>query len=220
MQTSCINANIMEAATMHITGRVTTGQLAAAFLLGWALIVTGCGKAAQTVTEKVAQKAIEKSIAKDGGKADVKFDSKSGTVQVKGKDASGNAYEVKSGGDKNTVNFKQTGPDGMEMQIGENAKLPADFPKDVPVLDGLQLQMVQSSTEKKTFVVQGNSTTPIAKAAAFYKEKIAAQGWKELTTMNAGEMQTMQYEKDQRTLSVMLMKDGENTNVSTQTGPQ
>ncbi len=204
---------------MHITGRILTGSLAMVFLLVGTAAFTGCGKAAQTVTDKATEKAIEKSIAKDGGTADVKLDTKSGTVQVKGTDASGNAYEVKTGGDKDTVNFKQTGPDGMEMQVGEGAKLPADFPKDVPILEGLKLQMVQTS-ENKTFVLQGSSTTPIAKAAAFYKEKIAAQGWKQLTVMDAGEMQTMQYEKDQRSLSVMLMKDGENTNVSTQTSPQ
>ena len=64
--------------------------------------------------------------------------------------------------------------------------------------------------------MQGSAATPLAKAAAFYKEKVAAQGWKELTNMNAGEMQTMQYEKDQRSLSVMLMKDGEKTTVSMQ----
>ncbi len=205
---------------MSITERILKGSLAAVLLAGLAAVGTGCGKAAQTVTEKATEKVIEKSIAKDGGKADVKIDSKSGKVQVKGTDASGNAYEVKTDGDNKTVNFKQTGKDASEMQIGEGAKLPADFPKDVPVLDGLQLQMVQAATEKKEFVVQGKSTLSMEKAAAFYKEKVPAQGWKELTTMNAGEMQTMQYEKDQRSLSVMLMKDGDAIMVSTQTGPQ
>ncbi len=205
---------------MHITGRILTGSLATALLLGWTVIGAGCGKAAQTVTEKVAEKAIEKSIAKDGGTADVKIDTKSGTVQMKGKDASGNAYEVKTGGDKDSFNLQQTDADGSVTQMGASAKIPADFPKDVPVLDGLQLLMVHVSSAKKEFLVQGKSTTPITKAAAFYREKIPAQGWKELTKMDAGEMQNMQYEKDQRVLSVMLMKEGEETTISTQVGPQ
>ncbi len=205
---------------MRITKRILTGSLAAAFLLGGTVLGAGCGKATQTVTEKVAEKAIEKSIAKDGGTADVKIDSKSGTVQMKGKDASGNAFEMKTGGDKDALNFQQTGSDGTVTKVGTGAKLPDDFPKDVPVLDGLQLQLVQSSPAKKEFVVQGKAATPIAKAAAFYKEKIAAQGWKQLTTMDGGEMQTMQYEKDERSLSVMLMKEGEDTTVSMQMGPK
>ena len=205
---------------MHITGRILTGSLALAFLLGWTVIGAGCHKATQTVTEKIAEKAIEKSIAKDGGTADVKLDSKSGSVQMKGKDASGNAYEMKTGGGKDSFDFKQTGADGSVTQMGASAKLPADFPKDVPILDGLQLQLVQSSPAKKEFVVQGKAATPITKAAAFYKEKIAAQGWKELTSMDGGEMQNMQYEKEQRSLSVMLMKEGDATTVSMQLGPQ
>ncbi len=201
---------------MHTTGRILTG-LVAACLVGW---TSGCGKVAQKVTEKATEKVIEKSIAKDGGTADVKIDSKSGTMRMKGKDASGNAYEMKTGGDKNGFDFNQTQADGSVVQMGASAKLPADFPKDVPVLDGLQLMMVQSSPAKKEFVIQGKASIPIAKAAAFYKDKIPAQGWKNLTNMDNAEMQTMQYEKDQRTLSVMLMKDGEDTTVSLQMGPQ
>jgi hypothetical protein len=202
---------------MHSTGRILTGLLAAAFLFGWA---AGCGKAAQTVTEEATEKAIEKSIAKDGGTADVKFDSKAGTMQMKGTDASGNTFEMKTGGDKDAIDFKQVEADGTVTQMGANAKLPADFPKDAPVPDGLQLQMVQVSPANKEFMVQGKAAIPLAQAAAFYKEKAAAQGWKETTSMDGGEMQSLVYEKDARMLSVMLMKEGDGTTVSLQLGPK
>jgi hypothetical protein len=202
---------------MRISGRIFTGLLVAACLAG---LTAGCGKAAQTVTETAAEKAIEKSIADDGGKADVKFDAKSGTMQMKGTDASGNTFEMKTGGDKDTMDFTQKQADGTVTQMGASAKMPADFPKDVPIVDGLQLQMVQTSPEKKEFVVQGRAATPLAKAAAFYREKTPAQGWKETTSMDGGEMQSLVYEKDERMLAVMLMKDGEATTVSLQIGPR
>jgi len=205
---------------MNTAGRMLTGLLVTTLVtFGLTAIGTGCGKAKQAVTDKVTETVIEKSIAKDGGKADVKVDSKSGTVQMKGTDASGNAYEMKTGGDgKDSFQFKQTDPDGTVTQVGAGAKLPADFPKDIPLPDGFQVQMTQASAEKKGHVVQGASASPIDKVAAFYKEKTAAQGWKELNTMNAGEMQTFQYEKDDRELSVMLMKQDAQTTVSIQTG--
>ena len=199
---------------MNMTGRIITG-LAAVCLAGG---LGGCGKAAEKATEVATEKAIEKSIAKDGGTADVKIDSQSGAMQMKGKDASGNAYEMKTGGDGNDFQFQQTAPDGTVTHIGAGAKLPADFPKDVPVIDGLALQTVQVSPEKKEYVAQGTVAVPVAKAGAFYREKVKAQGWKELTAMDGGDMQTLQYEKDERILSVMLMKEGDGTMVSLQTG--
>ncbi len=202
---------------MQHTKGILTGSLAVILLAAWMVVGSGCGKAAQTVTEKVTEKAIERSIAKDGGSADVKLDSKSGTMQMKGKDASGNDYEMKTGSDKDGFQFKQTGKDGSVTQMGTGAKLPADFPKDIPLPDGLQVQLVQSSPEKKEHVVQGTSSTAVDKLGAFFKEKTPAQGWKELTTMNAGDMQTFQYEKDERVLSVMLMKQDTTTTISIQT---
>jgi len=202
----------MEIHAMHGTLRMVT-VLAAACIFGW---TTGCGKAAQTVTEKATEKAIEKSIAKDGGKADVQIDSKSGTMQMKGTDASGGSYEIKTGGGKDAVNFTQTDAEGTVTQMGESAKLPADFPKDVPILDGLQLSMVQVSPKDKSCQIMAKTTILPAKAAAFYKEKAPAQGWKETVSTDAGEMQSLVYEKDARMLSVVVVKDDQGTAVSIQ----
>src|SRR5437868_15085635 len=57
------------------------------------------------------------------------------TVEQKGKDVSSMTF---------------TGKDGQKvtMDLGGGAKVPGDYPKDVPVYDGGKLIMSQSATEK------------------------------------------------------------------------
>lgn len=151
-----------------------------------ALFTAGCGK---SVVEKATEAAVEANLP-EGSKVDIKEDG--GTVQI-------------------------AGPDGqMKMETGQSVALPADFPSDIPVPDGVTWQMVQGSDKdnSKIFVAQGTVAKPMAEVSASMKEKITAQGWEsEASFQQAGESEMMAYKKGDKKLSLSLSKDGDNTMV-------
>ena len=184
------------------------------------MTLAGCGKAA----EKVSEKAVEKAIAADGGDAKVDINSETGAVKVTGKDASGAEFKVTTGGEGDAQAFSMTQATGeggtVAIQSGEGAKIPADFPKDVPLYDGLAVLQAMSDTASGMFNVTGGVAAAPDTVMAFYKEKTAAQGWTETMSMNAGDMQTLMCEKDDRALSVMVSKDGEKSTLSVSVSKQ
>lgn len=186
----------------------------------FAMTLAGCGKAA----EKVSEKAVEKAISVDGGDAKVDINSATGEVKVTGKDASGAEFKVTSGGEGDSQSFSMTqtteGGGTVAIQSGEGTKIPADFPKDVPLYDGLAVLQAMSDTASGMFNVTGGIAAAPDTVMAFYKEKTAAQGWTETMSMNAGDMQTLMCEKDDRALSVMVSKDGEKSTLSVSVSKQ
>lgn len=72
--------------------------------------------------------------------------------------------------------------------IGEGAKIPADFPSDVPVYQPstVKAAVTDNSTGKTGFVV--NLESPDAKTTVFdwYKTQIPGKGWKVMNTVEAG----------------------------------
>jgi hypothetical protein len=83
-----------------------------------ALVLSGCGKASEKVSEKLLEKSLRSSGAKN---ADV--DLAKGKMTVK------------------------TAEGETEMSFAESASLPADFPKDVFVLKGAKIQMAMKSPQ-------------------------------------------------------------------------
>lgn len=152
------------------------------------LLAAGCGKAADTVADKATEAAIEHAAKAEGNDVDVKVNSSNGTFQM---------TQTTDGG-KTTASF------------GEGTKMPADWPKDVPVPDGLALLMAQSSAEEGQHMISGTTTQTLEQIAAFFKDKIPAQGWKVETTMAVpGQMETTVYKKDDRTLNATAnVEDG------------
>ncbi len=182
--------------------------------------LAGCGKAADKTAEKVAEKAAEQALKPSGG-GRVDIDNTTGEVRVTRRDASGASYDMKSTASGESVEMTQTTEDGtVTAQFGGEAKLPADFPKDVPVLDGMKIEAAVTDSGKGEFSVTGKTTTPADDVLSFYKEKTAAQGWKETMSMNAGEMHTFMCEKDARVLSVMMVKEEDGTLVSLSVTPK
>lgn len=149
-----------------------------------ALCTVGCGK---SVVEKATEAAVEANLP-EGSKVDIKEDGSS---------------------------VKIAGPDGqVSMETGTSVALPANFPSDIPVPDGVTWQMVQgvSGGEKASLVVQGSVEKPLAEVSTSLKEKITAQGWvSESTFQQAGESEMVTYKKAEKILSVSLTKDGEKT---------
>jgi len=190
-------------------------------------MAVGCGqKASETVAQKATEKILESALSQDGQKVDVKISPDSGGAKmtIQGQDADGKTVNMQIGGQNDGFSMTvQDAGGGAKMTAGASAKNPDDFPKDIPVYPGLKLQMVQTIESGKSYMVQGNSGDTVDKIAAFYKKEVAAQGWTEQSSMNqAGDnpMQMFSYEKGERSLTVMIMRDSsENlTSISLTTG--
>ncbi len=188
-------------------------------------LFVGCGcrqKVTDKVTEKIGEKVIENAIAADAKKdgKDVKVDMnlKEGKMTIKSKD---DGSEVSIDGDGGTFTTKSA--DGTStMATGKNAKVPGDFPKDLPVYAG-EITMASSATQNEMFSIQIASPDPLDKVADFYKKELAAKGWKEENTMTqSGDspLHMLTYSKEDRTALVMITKDGDKTSITVQTSKQ
>lgn len=89
------------------------------------------------------------SVFKKAAK-NVSVDSQSGTVNVRSEDGS--------------------------ASIGGEAKIPSDFPKDVPVYPGSKVTFAVK-TEGKNFSVAVLTKDDVAKVMDYYKRELAAKGW-------------------------------------------
>ena len=142
------------------------------------LSLAGCGKTAEVAQEK----AVEAALSKDGVKAKVDMDSEG-----------------------NAVKYSATTSDGTTLSIGENTALPRDFPADIPVLDGWKIQMTNGAAEKHMINVLASSDKTMDDVTAFYKKHAVEKGWREVTGTNVpGMMRTMEFEKENRMLMLMI----------------
>ena len=174
-------------------------------------VFTNCGKAKDAAMNKVKEVAVEKAIesqaAADGKKVNV--DVSGDTMTVKGEDGttkiSGNSMEI-------------TSQDGKtKMVSGENAALPADFPKDVPVYPGAKVTMAASNTEDKTTTLTLESKDAVEKIADYVSKETAAQGWKEdMVIKQPGDqpLHMLGYKKDNRTLMYTISGGSDGTSIS------
>lgn len=158
-------------------------------------LCAGC----QQTAEEAMEGAIESKIAGEGGSADVEFDGKSMSMKIMGKD-----------GD-------------AQLHVGPGAKMPNDFPKDIPIYPGMTVMMSHSQAEGKMFFVQANSSEPVSRMADFFKKEVPAQGWqaKTETAMQAEGTKSLGYEKDGRMLQITLStSDKEGSSISIATGTE
>lgn len=97
---------------------------------------------------------------------------------------------------------------------GTAAKLPDNFPSDVPVYSGLKAVVSMSDKAHDggvvTFMASGKAGGDIVK---FYQKELPAQSWTEDTVTAMGEMTTMAYSKSGRTVTLMVMPSDKDTTV-------
>ncbi len=194
---------------------MSTTFLGCAVLLLAGLAV-GCGKAADQAATTVAEKAIEASLAQDGKSVDVKIDQDGGTVTL-----SSDEGEMVISNDDETFSLKAAQAGGISVVSGKGAALPKDFPKDVPLPEGLKINTVQSMGENNMFTVMGNAPGSVKDVAKALRSKAAQQGWKtEQTFSQSGVMEHISCKKSGRTLNIMVMGEGGKTTVSITTGKE
>lgn len=222
------------------------GMAAAVTLL---LAAAGCGKAGDAVSKKVTEKALETALSQDGKKVDVtlgkdggvssmhveakdganqKMDlsvsQNGGQVTVKGTDENGKAMNVQISNTGDASSMSMQSEDGaMKMLTGDAAKVPDDFPKDIPQYPGAKVTMVQTMAEQQMYHIQAQTPDAMDKVAGFCKQQYTGQGWTEKASMNqSGDtpMTMLSYEKGERILNIVLSKGENGTEIQLNTGLQ
>ena len=131
-------------------------------------------------------------------------------MSIKSKDGSENVnVDMKSDGSSFSIKTQ----DGVVLS-GENAKIPDNFPKDVPVFPGAKATLVTTDTKSEMFSVSLTTADTLENVGAYYKKELAANGWKEEQTMTqSGDqpIQMMNYTKENRSVMVTVTRDGVNT---------
>lgn len=123
---------------------MTRRLIAAVVAVCAALLISGCGKAADKVSEKAVEKQIEKDAAKNG--EDVDVDINDDEVSIESSDGS--------------------------VTIGKD-QLPADFPADeIPLVDG-KIQVAMAADEGWTISLEVDGAADAAMQEAVDKLKAA-----------------------------------------------
>ena len=198
----------------------------ASLLLGTTVLAFGgcSGPANEKMAEKAIEKSIEHAARKDGKEVDVSVDKDGDQMRMKFKTEDGQEQDVDVTVDDEDSNVSMTfgGPDGnMTMMAGKKAKLPDNFPEDVPVYENATLRLTQTMNENQSVVLQLHTQDAPEKVTAFYKKEATAQGWTEemhnVSQMGDRAMSMLNYSKGERVLNVVAAqnKDGTLINLTT-----
>jgi len=125
-----------------------------------------------------------------------------------------------------TITYKADG-DSMQMQsehgsvvFGTAARIPEDFPGDVPLYPGLNIQAVTNFGEEGTYSVSGTVSGSVEDVKSHYQKEGPARGWRETMLTVQPKFMMLAYEKDDRTLQVMVGEDSGELTLSINTGRQ
>jgi hypothetical protein len=151
-----------------------------------AVLVSGCGKAKKSISEKIAEKAIEMNM-KDADGNSAKVDISKGTMTIKTKDGE------------------------TAVVSGDGASVPADFPKDVYIVKGAKIQMSMKTPDGYMLNMQVEQSA--AKLAETYETELKAQGWKQEGSFDMGETRSLSYKKDERQVAIVMGKSDAATTV-------
>ncbi|HOE66328.1 MAG TPA: hypothetical protein PLO62_07360 [Candidatus Hydrogenedentes bacterium] len=101
--------------------------------------------------------------------------------------------------------------------IGDAAKLPDNYPKDLPQYSNATLTLASESKEDKTITAQWKTSSPMSEVAAYYEKALQENGWTLAQKMEQTVGQTMimlHGEKDDRMAMVMIISNNNETVIS------
>lgn len=154
------------------------------------IVFAGC-----SLTEKVAEKASEEIAEK--------------TMEA----ATGSDIELNTDDEELTI----TTDEGDTVTMGEDVKLPSDFPSDVPIYEDATISSAYSLGSEDSYSAGLTSTDDLDVISAYYESEMDKQGWTiEYDSTYAGEgTTTASYTatKDSRTMSIGIydFEEGEVT---------
>jgi hypothetical protein len=106
---------------------------------------------------------------------------------------------------KDKATYSGNSKDGGE----KSAELPADFPKDVPILKNATIKVVMSQGNRTT--VHLYTTSSVGDAVKFYDDAFRRQGWQIQDETKGNEMSILSARKGTSLCGVTMSKQGTGT---------
>ncbi len=150
----------------------------------------------------------EKTIDSPAGEITV-TENKNG-IEVKSRDGS---LSIEGNEKKGHISIKTDEGENIEVAYNKN-KLPADFPKDIPIYTPSTITMSQVMNKGKTAVATLNTSDDSLKVVRFYKKALPLQGWSVEGEMNMGGMVMLQGKKGNTMLNLSVVKGEDGTNIT------
>lgn len=148
------------------------------------MLMFGCGeKTEKKAVEKMAEKAIESNM---GGNAEVDIDDNSLRIQTKEGE--------------------------MTMTSGDSVKLPANFPKDIFLYKGADINTAMELPEGFNLMFQTKDDT--SKVSETYLAEMEAKGWSKEMSMDMGSRKMLVFTKDERIVNVSIASQDEMTQIT------
>jgi hypothetical protein len=114
----------------------------------------------------------------------------------------------------------------VQVQAGGNAitagrGLPANFPVDVPVIEGFTASRVSvSDAVRGTGIVMMGGTGTWANVVAEYQRQMKDRGWSQLSSEAVGVTSTMVFAKDTRQVTIRVGESGGSAMLTIEYGPK
>ena len=140
------------------------------------VVIVVLGYGAMKVVKGMFSYGVQKAIEAGTG---VSVDQSGGTITFKGQDGSSIVMTGKDGEGSISVKGKD-GKGEMNFNSGANATIPADFPKDFPVIAGAEVATVSrvADTNETGFSVVWLTKKTPKQCADFYTKAFGEKGWK------------------------------------------
>ena len=162
-----------------------TSRLAVvALLVASTFVTTGCKRLAEKAAEKAEEKAIERAAGAQG-------------------------VQINSNGQGSMTVVTDAGT----VMLGTGAKIPEDFPKEVPVYPGAQptASIKSSQGNKPAWTITLETTDPKEKVAAYYKSNLS--GFTQKSAMDLGQASILVYESPKYDVSLTANQQGAKTEI-------
>ena len=141
------------------------------------MVMFGCGeKSEEKAGEEVMEEVIESNM---GGNAEV--------------DIEENSFRI------------QTEEGEMTMTAGDSVQLPADFPKDIFIYRGADLNTAMELPEGFNLMFQTKDDS--SKVSEAYLAEMEEKGWSKEMTMDMGGQKMMVFKKGERMANVSIATD-------------
>ena len=111
----------------------------------------------------------------------------------------------------------------VEVTTGAQARIPEDFPKDVPLPEGLTIENVSAMPAQSTFVVQGKVQQQLETLAPSMQKQIEEQGWSAVPPDGSQEipdMKVLNFTKEAKILNLTLIREDNATSINLTVSPQ
>jgi len=133
----------------------------------------GCGSCG----EKIAREAMEKAIEQSSG-TDIEIEQDGNTISFSGEDGQG------------------------QFSLGENVKVPNDWPAEAKIYEGAKAVMVMVSADGAFGTFQ--TADSVDKVTEFYKGHFNSNGWKEVQVTTTPMGKQLAYTKNEDVASVTI----------------